>query len=250
MLAGRDAAQVLQRSALPYVAVVAAGAAGSAAMQPFRRSAEFPQCRPPVAVAGQDENEKRGHEETQQQEEAMANQQQLEEKYRQEREAREKKEQATQEQEALNHALQSQPQPSVQVSAHHHEVSPVLHRRLAEFVRIALPADQYECEGIYCLEHGQRANGQPVWINALRTRCIYQCPAGRWHIAGDDVMDDGFVDSFGWLSQSVLSHGRLPYEVGSPWQRWNGLTHVVDFAVRVEEVVTSECAPQGSRMQS
>ena len=110
---------------------------------------------------------------------------------------------------------------------------------LRRFVRVAVQADPYHCEGIYSLEQGQQINGQPVWINASGTRCIYQCPPGRWHVAGDDVMENGYVDSCGWLSQSAYSHGRLPYEVGSPWQRWNGSAHVVDSSVAVTVVATS-----------
>ena len=103
---------------------------------------------------------------------------------------------------------------------------------------IALPADLDECAGVYCLMQGQLANGQPVWANESRTRFLYQCPVGRWHVAGDDVQEDGFAGSFGWLSQSAYSRGRPPYDMESPWQRWNGSSHVDDPAVIVVPVAS------------
>jgi hypothetical protein len=83
---------------------------------------------------------------------------------------------------------------------------------------------------------GPQVNGQPVWGNELGPRFLYQCPVGRWHVAGYDVLENGFDGSYGWLS---YSQGRRPYDMESPWQRWNGSFHADDPAVTVAPVTSS-----------
>ena len=51
--------------------------------------------------------------------------------------------------------------------------------------------------------------------------------------AGDDVVEAGFVDSPGWLSQSAAAGGRMPYEMVTHWQRWDVSRHILDPAVAV-----------------
>lgn len=60
-----------------------------------------------------------------------------------------------------------------------------------------------------------------------------QCFDDRWHVAGEDVKEAGFVDSAGWLSQSAAARGNMPYAMETPWQRWDGSRHVIDCALMV-----------------
>jgi hypothetical protein len=103
---------------------------------------------------------------------------------------------------------------------------------------IIAPPDLCECAGLFHLVSGLQANGQPVWENNKATRWLYLCYDAWWHVAGDDVREANFVDSAGWMSQSAVARGNMPYEMVTPWQRWGGSRHVIDHAVLVR---AAEC---------
>ena len=72
-------------------------------------------------------------------------------------------------------------------------VQPPRQREPAEVLIISTSVDKYQCAGQYELVRDQRPNDRPLWMLADRTRWLDQCPAGRWHVAGPDVMLAGFV---------------------------------------------------------
>jgi hypothetical protein len=122
-----------------------------------------------------------------------------------------------------------------------HFASPRILSPTVAWLCIIVPADQCECAGLFHLVSGLQANGQPVWENSKATRWLYLCHGDRWHVAGDDVKDANFVDSAGWMSQSAVARGKMPYEMETPWQRWDGPRHVLDLAVYVRKVECQGC---------
>jgi hypothetical protein len=61
--------------------------------------------------------------------------------------------------------------------------------------------------------------GSQCGANSTATRWLYLCHEDRWRVAGDDVMEAGFVDSAGWISQSATAGGKMPYDMVTHWQR-------------------------------
>jgi len=86
---------------------------------------------------------------------------------------------------------------------------------------VASPHGQKDCAGEYMLVERMRPNGQPVWRQQNGEHWLYSGTTARWCIGGQDVKDDAFARSAGWISQTVPHEGQMPDKVFAAWQRWD-----------------------------
>jgi len=66
---------------------------------------------------------------------------------------------------------------------------------------------------------------------------------GRWCVGGQDVRESNFITAAGWLYQTHRHNGRMPQDVGGPWQRWDGSAYQEDDAIRVAVATPSMLQP-------
>lgn len=67
-----------------------------------------------------------------------------------------------------------------------------------------------------------KPNGEPLWKHQSEEFWLFSTPGGRWAIGGQDVMEDGFVRSSGWIFQERSHHGKFPDRVPGAWWQWDG----------------------------
>lgn len=100
---------------------------------------------------------------------------------------------------------------------------------------VTTPSGQKDCAGEYMLVERMKPNGQPVWRQQNGEHWLYSGTTSRWCIGGQDVKDDSFNRSAGWISQTVAHNGIMPDKVRAAWQRWDSTVNqfVVDDSISV-----------------
>mmetsp|Transcript_150538 Transcript_150538/g.419489 ORF Transcript_150538/g.419489 Transcript_150538/m.419489 type:complete len:459 (-) Transcript_150538:115-1491(-) len=100
-------------------------------------------------------------------------------------------------------------------------------------LRVTSANGQRECAGEYLLVQNTQRNGQCLWRQIKGEHFLYSGLNGRWCIAGQDVKDDNFARSAGWISQTAPHGGRMPDRSLLPWQRWDGKRFLRDDGITV-----------------
>jgi len=73
------------------------------------------------------------------------------------------------------------------------------------------------CAGCYILQANVLANGQPLWKHRGRAYWLFSAPTGHWAIGGEDVKNENFVRSSGWIYQERPHKGLMPDQSSSRW---------------------------------
>jgi len=111
-------------------------------------------------------------------------------------------------------------------------------------LRVMSPNGQGECAGIYVLVASEMPNGRPLWEqSASGGHWLFSGTNGRWCIGGQDVRRSNFTTAAAWLFSKYRHKGRMPQDVGGPWQRWNGSAYQEDDAIRITVATPSMPLP-------
>jgi len=98
----------------------------------------------------------------------------------------------------------------------------------------------HSCAGEYLLVPDSRPNGFPVWKQSDGKHWLYAGKSGRWCIGGQDVLENDFNSSAGWIYQTRGHGGQMPNRSRSVWARWNGRLYEEDSAITVREHDTKD----------
>jgi len=99
-------------------------------------------------------------------------------------------------------------------------------------LRIVSPNTRKGLEGDYVLEQ-ERPNGQPLWKHTSGVYWLFSTPKGRWSIAGEDVANEDFSRSSGWICQELFHGGLTPDQAPSGWMLWDGSGFLADCEIEV-----------------
>jgi len=114
------------------------------------------------------------------------------------------------------------------------------HKKAPQAMRVHVPYGQRQCTGIYELVPDEKPNGQPLWKLRDGNLWLYYSQSGRWCIGGDDVRNEQFKRTAGFISQTSVETDVLPHECTTIWQRWTGNMFLEDDHIIVAKLHQSD----------
>lgn len=115
-----------------------------------------------------------------------------------------------------------------------------------EFLFLRSPHGQQELAGVYSMVLNERPNGQPCWKHHNLDWWLYSNLKGRWCIGGQDVFDDRFARSSGFIFQTKKHRGEMPHDSRGSWQRWDKSDSkfhhdkLIDFTALTTDQITNQ----------